>query len=128
MAGPLQQQPERSAGRGVSCWPFGVSLADPFRDLADGLGMGVWCVVGTPMAQELNRNLIEDGEALGHLAARHPRLVRLSLHGNLLNGAGGAELFRGVQRSRAAAYDDVWVGNRRCPERFGPGLEPIGWR
>ena len=57
--------------------------------------------------QELNRNLIEDGEALGQVA-KHPRLTRLSLHGNWLNGTSGAELFRGVQGGVLSDLDLAW--------------------
>lgn len=45
---------------------------------------------------ELNHNHIEEGQALGDLLSEHPRLARLSLHGNALGEKGGAKVFQGL--------------------------------
>lgn len=45
---------------------------------------------------ELNHNHIEEGQVLGELLAQHPRLARLSLHGNALGEKGGAKIFQGL--------------------------------
>jgi len=62
---------------------------------------------------ELNHNEIQDGAALGRLAAEHMNLTRLSLHCNRLTGAGTAALFRGVllnsrNGGRLADIDVAW--------------------
>eukprot|EP00435_Cladocopium_sp_Y103_P053930 s1695_g17.t1 len=48
------------------------------------------------MKKELNHNHIEEGQALGDLLSQHPRLARLSLHGNSLGEKGGAKVFEGL--------------------------------
>lgn len=62
---------------------------------------------------ELNHNFLEEGQALGDLVASHPRLMRLSLHGNALNSLGGAQLFEGLatnarQDGQLSDLDVAW--------------------
>lgn len=62
---------------------------------------------------ELNHNQIAEGHALGQLLGKHPRLARLSLHGNSLCGHAGAALFNGVKQNASkggqiADLDVAW--------------------
>jgi len=64
---------------------------------------------------ELNHNAIQDGVALGKLAAEHKHLMRLSLHCNFLSGGGAASLFKGILKNsreggRLADVDVAWNG------------------
>ena len=53
------------------------------------------------------------GQALGDLLSEHPRLARLSLHGNALGEKGGAKVFQGLAENarRAAPGQDHFIGD-----------------
>ena len=66
------------------------------------------------------------GQVLGELLAQHPRLARLSLHGNALGEKGGAKIFQGLaENSRGAAGAGTGLGGSRVMGWINGGL---GWR